>query len=455
MNENTIKTENKLGTMPVRKLVISMALPLIISNLVQALYNIVDSVFVAQINENATKAISLAFPIQMLIIAVAVGTGVGTSSLMSRKLGEKNFTDAGIAANQGFFLSGCSFLLFFIFGLIFSGPFFTATTDNKEICDMGISYLQICCCASFGVFLQINCERILQGTGNATWSMILQIIGAVTNIILDPILIFGYLGLPAMGVAGAAIATVCGQTLAGIMGIFVVIKKTKEFKISFRQMKPNGRMILTIYQVGFPSIIMQALNSVILTVINGLLMPVSELSVWIVGVYFKIQSFVFMPIFGLNNGIIPIIAYNYGARHRKRIIDTLRISLIFAMSVMLLGTLLFWLIPDILLGMFNPSPETLEAGCSAFRIISLSFIFSAVAIVCSGTFQALGKGFSSLIISSIRQAIVMLPVFIALLYISGPAAVYYAYPAAEIVACILSIIIMVRTYKKQLSHLPE
>lgn len=452
---NNAPQENKLGIMPVNKLVISMALPLIVSNLVQALYNIVDSIFVAQINENATKAVSLAFPIQMLIIAVAVGTGVGTSSLMSRKLGEKNFKDAGTAANQGFFLAACGAILFLIFGLFFTDPFFTATTDNAEICSMGISYLKICCCASLGVFIQINCERILQGTGNATWSMILQIIGAVTNIILDPVLIFGWFGLPQLGVAGAAIATVCGQTLAAVLGIIIVIRKTKEFKISPRKMLPNGRMILTIYQVGFPSIIMQALNSVILTVINSLLMPVSELSVWIFGVYFKIQSFVFMPIFGLNNGIIPIIAYNYGARRKKRILDTMRVSFIFALSVMAAGTLLFWLIPELLLGMFNPTAETLRAGCSAFRIISISFLFSGVAIVCSGTFQALGKGFSSLLISAIRQALVLLPVFIALLYLVGPEAVYFSYPVAEFVAAVLSAIIMIRTYKKQIAHLPD
>ena len=456
MNNSTNQTqENKLGVMPVKRLVISMALPLIVSNLVQALYNIVDSIFVAQISENATTAISLAFPIQMLIIAVAVGTGVGTSSLMSRKLGEKNFKDAGIAANQGFFLAACGALLFFILGICFTDIFFTSTTDNSEICNMGISYLKICCCASLGVFMQINCERILQGTGNATWSMILQIIGAVTNIILDPILIFGYFGLPAMGITGAAIATVCGQTLAAVLGVIVVMRKTKEFKISLRQMKPHGRMILTIYQVGFPSIIMQALNSVILTIINSLLMPVSELSVWIFGVYFKIQSFVFMPIFGLNNGIIPIIAYNYGARHRKRIAETLRVSFVFALSVMAAGTLMFWLLPELLLGMFNPTQDTLKAGCAAFRIISTSFVFSGVAIVCSGTFQALGKGFSSLLISAIRQALVLLPVFIALLYTVGPEAVYFSYPAAEFVAAVLSVIIMTRTYKKQISHLDD
>ncbi len=456
MNNSTNPTqENKLGVMPVKRLVISMALPLIVSNLVQALYNIVDSIFVAQISESATTAISLAFPIQMLIIAVAVGTGVGTSSLMSRKLGEKNFRDAGIAANQGFFLAACGALLFFILGICFTDIFFTSTTDNTEICDMGISYLKICCCASLGVFMQINCERILQGTGNATWSMILQIIGAVTNIILDPVLIFGYFGLPALGITGAAIATVCGQTLAAVLGVIVVMRKTKEFKISLRQMKPHGRTILTIYQVGFPSIIMQALNSVILTVINSLLMPVSELSVWIFGVYFKIQSFVFMPIFGLNNGIIPIIAYNYGAQHRKRIAETLRVSFVFALSVMAAGTLMFWLLPELLLGMFNPTADTLKAGCAAFRIISTSFMFSGVAIVCSGTFQALGKGFSSLLISAIRQALVLLPVFIALLYTVGPEAVYFSYPAAEFVAAVLSAIIMTRTYKKQISGLAD
>ncbi len=451
----TAASENKLGTMPIKRLVMSMALPLIVSNLVQALYNIVDSIFVARLNENATKAVSLAFPIQMLIIAVAVGTGVGTSSLMSRKLGEKNFKDAGIAANQGFFLAACGALLFFVFGLCFTDIFFNSTTDNAEICEMGISYLKICCCASLGVFMQINCERILQGTGKATWSMILQIVGAVTNIILDPILIFGWFGLPEMGVAGAAVATVCGQTFAAVLGLIVVLRTTKEFKISLRQMVPNGRMILTIYQVGFPSIIMQALNSVILTIINALLMPVSELSVWIFGVYFKIQSFVFMPVFGLNNGIIPIIAYNYGARHKKRIMDTLKVSFIFALSVMAIGTLLFWVTPQLLLRLFNPSDETLAAGCTAFRIISVSFVFSGVAIMCSGAFQALGKGFSSLLISAIRQALVLLPIFIILLNTLGAEYVYFSYPAAELTAAALSVIIMSRTYKKLISPMPD
>ncbi len=447
--------ENKLGTMPVKKLVVSMALPLIVSNMVQALYNIVDSIFVAQINENATKAVSLAFPVQMLIIAFAVGTGVGMSSLMSRKLGEKNFKDASIAANQGFFLCACSYLMFLLFGLIFTDMFFTSTTDNAEICEMGISYLKICCCMSLGVFIQINCERILQGAGHASLSMIMQIIGAVINIIFDPIFIFGWFGLPAMGVAGAAVATVLGQTIAGTVGIVMVIKNVKEVRISFKDMIPNGGMILTIYQVGIPSILMQALNSVILTVINAILMPVSEVSVWIIGVYFKIQSFVFMPIFGLNNGLIPIVAYNYGARHRKRIMEAFRFSLAIALSIMVLGTVLLWTIPELLLSMFNPTTETLAAGANAFRIISTSFVFSGVAIVCSGTFQALGRGFSSLLISAIRQAIVLLPVLIALLYTVGADSIWFAYPAAEAVAAILSIIIITFTYKKQIATLPD
>ena len=451
----TAPAENKLGTMPVKKLVMSMALPLIVSNLVQALYNIVDSIFVAQINENATKAVSLAFPVQMLIIAFAVGTGVGMSSLMSRKLGEKNFKDAGIAANQGFFLAICSYLMFLLFGLFFTEIFFTSTTDNAEICEMGISYLRICCCLSLGVFIQINCERILQGAGHAAMSMVMQIIGAVINIIFDPIFIFGWFGLPAMGVAGAAAATVLGQTVAAVAGIIMVVKNVKEVRISFKDMLPNGAMILTIYQVGFPSIIMQALNSIILTVINAILMPVSEVSVWIIGVYFKIQSFVFMPIFGLNNGLIPIIAYNYGAQRRKRIMETFRFAMAIALSIMAVGMLLFWLIPELLLSMFNPTAETLSAGAEAFRIISTSFIFSGVAIVCSGTFQALGRGFSSLLISAIRQAIVLLPVLIALLNLVGAWAIWFAYPAAEAVAAILSVIIMTVTYKKQIARLPE
>ena len=450
-NTNTAPKENKLGTLPIPRLLGTMALPLVVSNLVQALYNIVDSIFVAKINENATKAVTLAFPVQMLIIAVAVGTGVGMSSLMSRKLGEKNFKDASIVANQGFLLSVLSSLLFVIFGLLFSGMFFRANTNNAEILEMGIPYLSICCVFSIGVFIQINCERIMQGTGHALMSMVVQLIGAVVNIILDPILIFGYFGMPAMGVAGAAVATICGQITAAIIAVILVISKVKDIKISLLSMKPNPPMILTIYKVGFPSIIMQALNSFILMIINGLLMPVSELSVWILGVYFKIQSFVFMPIFGLNNGVIPIVAYNYGARRKARITQTLKLSLFVALSVMALGTAIFWLFPGQLLSMFKPEETTKAAAVDAFRIISASFVFSGVSIVCSGVFQALGKGFSSLIISAIRQALVLLPALIALLYLAGPEYVWYAYAIAEIVACALSIIIMSRTYKKMIS----
>ncbi len=450
-NQSATHKENKLGTMPIRRLVGSMALPLIVSNLVQALYNIVDSIFVAQINQNATTAVSLAFPIQMLIIAVAVGTGVGTSSLMSRKLGEKNFTDASIAANQGFFLAICSSLLFVIFGIFFSSVFFNANTDNPEILEMGIPYLQICCTCSLGVFIQINCERIMQGTGNALMSMIMQLIGCVTNIILDPILIFGWFGLPAMGVSGAAIATIIGQFTAAIVSVIVILLKVKDVKITIKGMKPHPTMILTIYKVGFPSIVMQALNSFIIMATNALLMPVSEISVWILGVYFKIQSFVFMPVFGLNNGVIPIVAYNYGARNKARITETIRFSLIIALSVMAVGTLLFWICPELLLSMFNPEPETISAACRAFRIISISFVLSGVSIVCSGVFQALGRGFSSLLISAIRQALVLLPALIALLYLTGAENVWFSYPIAEAVACVLSIIIMLRTYKKHIA----
>ncbi|MGN0688413.1 MAG: MATE family efflux transporter [Oscillospiraceae bacterium] len=452
---NNTTNENKLGTLPIPKLLGSMALPLIISNLVQALYNIVDSIFVAQINENATKAVSLAFPVQMLIIAVAVGTGIGMSSLMSRKLGEKNFKDASVAANQGFFLAIISSLLFVIFGIFFAGMFFRANTDNAEILSAGIPYLRICCIFSVGVFIQINCERIMQGTGSALMSMMVQLIGAAINLILDPILIFGYFGLPALGVSGAAAATVIGQLTAGTIAVVLVIKRTKDVRISIREMLPQPAMIATIYKVGFPSIIMQALNSFIIMAINAILMPVSETAVWILGVYFKIQSFVFMPIFGLNSGVIPIVAYNYGAQRKSRITGTLKLSLFVALTIMALGTVALWVFPEQLLAMFNPEPATASAACTAFRIISVSFVFSGVSIVCSGVFQALGKGFSSLVISAIRQALVLLPVLIALLKIAGADAVWYSYPIAEFVACVLSVIIMIRTYKKMLCILPD
>ncbi len=446
--------ENRLGTMPIKRLVGAMALPLIISNMVQALYNIADSVFVAQISENATKAISLAFPVQMLMIAVSVGTGVGTSSLMSRKLGEKNFRDAELVANQGFFLAAVSYAVFLLFGLFCSEIFFTSTTDNAEIIADGTVYLRIVTACSLGLFLQINCERILQGTGNALWSMILQLIGAATNILLDPVLIFGMFGLPAMGITGAALATIIGQLLAAAVSVLVVFVKVKEVRISFREMKPRGAIILNIYKVGLPSIVMQALNSVILTVVNALVMPISEVSVWILGVYFKVQSFVFMPVFGLNNGIIPIIAYNYGARRRKRITETISFAMTIALTIMAAGTVALCFFPNLVLSMFNPTAETAEVACRAFRIIASSFVFSGVAIVSSAVFQALGKGFTSLIIALIRQAIVLLPVLIALLYLVGANAIWYAYPCAEIIACILSAIIMVRTYKKQIRAIP-
>lgn len=446
--------ENRLGTMPIKRLVGAMALPLIISNMVQALYNIADSVFVAQISENATKAISLAFPVQMLMIAVSVGTGVGTSSLMSRKLGEKNFRDAELVANQGFFLAAVSYAAFLLFGLFCSEIFFTSTTDNAEIIADGTVYLRIVTACSLGLFLQINCERILQGTGNALWSMILQLIGAATNILLDPVLIFGMFGLPAMGITGAALATIIGQLLAAAVSVLVVFVKVKEVRISFREMKPRGAIILNIYKVGLPSIVMQALNSVILTVVNALVMPISEVSVWILGVYFKVQSFVFMPVFGLNNGIIPIIAYNYGARRRKRITETISFAMTIALTIMAAGTVALCFFPNLVLSMFNPTAETAEVACRAFRIIASSFVFSGVAIVSSAVFQALGKGFTSLIIALIRQAIVLLPVLIALLYLVGANAIWYAYPCAEIIACILSAIIMVRTYRKQIREIP-
>lgn len=446
--------ENRLGTMPIKRLVGAMALPLIISNMVQALYNIADSVFVAQISENATKAISLAFPVQMLMIAVSVGTGVGTSSLMSRKLGEKNFRDAELVANQGFFLAAVSYAAFLLFGLFCSEIFFTSTTDNAEIIADGTVYLRIVTACSLGLFLQINCERILQGTGNALWSMILQLIGAATNILLDPVLIFGMFGLPAMGITGAALATIIGQLLAAAVSVLVVFVKVKEVRISFREMKPHGAIILNIYKVGLPSIVMQALNSVILTIVNALVMPVSEVSVWILGVYFKVQSFVFMPVFGLNNGIIPIIAYNYGARRRKRITETISFAMTIALTIMAAGTVALCFFPNLVLSMFNPTTETAAVACHAFRIIASSFVFSGVAIVSSAVFQALGKGFTSLVIASIRQAIVLLPVLIALLYLVGANAIWYAYPCAEIVACILSAIIMVRTYRRQIREIP-
>ena len=401
--------ENKMGTMPVKRLLVTMSLPMIISMLVQALYNIVDSVFVSMINQAALTAVSMAFPIQNLLIAVSAGTCVGVNALLSRSLGERNAKNANLAAVNGLFLAFVSFLFFALFGIFGARFFFESQTDNPVIIEYGIQYLQIVCIFSFGLFGEMMFERILQSTGQTFYCMITQGTGAIINIILDPILIFGLLGVPAMGIRGAAAATVFGQIVAMVLAAMLNHAKNKDVRISFKGFSPHKRTISIIYQVGVPSIIMQSISSVMTFGLNKILISFSETAVAVFGVYFKLQSFIFMPIFGLNNGMIPIIAYNYGARNKKRIMETVRLSIGIAVGIMLIGLAVFQLMTPQLLMLFQADADMLSIGVPALRIISLSFLFAGYCIIVGSVFQAMGNGVYSLIISVARQLVCILP----------------------------------------------
>lgn len=441
------RKENKMGTMPVSRLLISMSLPIMISMLVQAMYNIVDSIFVAQVSENALTAVSLAFPVQNLMIAVSVGTGVGINSLLSRRLGERNFEDANATAENGLVLAVISAALFALFGGLFSEQFFRLFTQTEEIVEMGTGYLTICTVFSFGIFLQVTAERIMQSTGNTIYNMITQGIGAITNIILDPILIFGLYGMPAMGVNGAAAATVVGQILAMVLGLLFNVLFNHDVRISFKGFRPNLRIIREIYKVGVPSIIMQSIATVMTIGMNKILIPFTETAVSVFGVYFKLQSFVFMPVFGLTNGLVPIVAYNYGARKKERIIHAVKDAVFYAFSIMALGLLIFQTMPVQLLRMFKASDSMLAIGVPALRLISISFLGAGVSIVFSSVFQAVGNGVLSLVTSVARQLIVILPVAWLMAREFGLNAVWLSFPIAEAVSLLLSLIFYHHVYQ--------
>lgn len=400
--------ENKMGTMPVNKLLISMSLPMMISMLVQALYNIVDSIFVSNINEYALRAVSLAFPIQSLMIGVSVGTAVGINAFLSKTLGEKEYEKANMIAANGVFVAAASYLVFVIIGLFASRPFFASQTTIPEVREYGVTYLTICCTASIGFFMQMTFERLLQSTGKTMLSMITQVIGAVINLILDPILIFGYFGFPKMGVAGAALATVLGQIVGAIVAIILHMCYNKEIQLSFRKFLPNGHLILQIYKVGLPSIVMQVIGS-FMTYGMNLILEAFGAAQTVFGIYFKVQSFIFMPVFGLNNGMVPIIAYNYGAGHRERVIQTMKSSVRYAVGIMLLGLVIMESFPAQIIGMFNATTELLAIGVPALRIICLSFVFAGYCIVVGAVFRALGNGMYSMLVSVARQLCVLLP----------------------------------------------
>lgn len=446
--EKTGQPENKMGVMPVPKLLISMALPMMIAMLVQALYNVVDSIFVSQLGENALTAVSLAFPIQNLMIAVATGTGVGVNALLSKSLGEKNFDQVNKAASNAVFIYICSYLAFLIFGLVGVRVFFTTQTDIPEIIEYGVDYLQICSIASFGIFLEICFERLLQSTGKTFYTMIVQGIGAVMNIILDPIFIFGLLGAPKMGVAGAAVATVLGQIAGMLVGIFFNTTRNPEIHLSLKRFRPDWFTIKRIYAVGVPSIVMASISSVMTFGMNKILLAFSSTATAAFGVYFKLQSFIFMPVFGLNNGMVPIISFNYGARNKTRIIQTIKLSIAYAMLIMMVGFGIFQLFSDRLLAMFNASPDLLAIGVPALRIISVSFLFAGFCIVAGSVFQSMGNGVHSLIVSVARQLVVLLPVAFMLSLTGDLEAVWWSFPIAEVASVILSGIFLWYTYKK-------
>lgn len=437
--------ENKMGTMPVNKLLISMSLPMIISMLVQAMYNIVDSVFVAQISENALTAVSLAFPLQNLMIAFAGGTAVGVNALLSRSLGEKNQDHVNQTAVNSVFIFLVTAVIFMIAGLTLSNLFFNVQTTNTEIVNAGTQYSMIVVGCSIGLFCQFLFERLLQATGRTLFTMVTQGLGAIINIILDPIFIFGLCGFPKMGVAGAALATITGQIIACLLALFFNLKFNHDIHFKFKRFRPNAHIVKQIYSVGIPSIIMQSIGSVMTFGMNTILITFSTTATAVFGVYFKLQSFVFMPVFGLNNGMIPIIAYNLGAKQKKRMFYTIKLAMIYATGMMIIGVIFFETIPQTLLGFFNASEAMIKIGTPALRIIAIHFIFAGFSIVCSATFQAVGKGTYSLLTSLIRQLLVLLPCAYVLSLTGNLDLIWLCFPIAEIFSAVTSFILMKRT----------
>lgn len=454
--KETVRQENKMGVMPIPGLLVSMSLPMMISMLVQALYNIVDSMFVAKLCEEALTAVSLAFPIQTLMISVASGTGVGVNALLSKNLGEKDFEGANAAAKNGIFLAILSCMAFILLGGLGAEAYFSTQTDDPLIVRYGTQYMSIICVLSVGIFMQITFERLLQSTGKTIYNMITQGTGAIINIILDPILIFGLFGMPRLEVAGAAIATITGQLIAVTMSFYFNVRKNREISLNMRRFRPSGRTIAAIYRVGVPSIIMQSIGSVMTFGMNKILLMFSSTAAAVFGVYYKLQSFIFMPVFGLNNGMIPIIAYNYGARRKKRITQTIRLSVLIAVAIMLIGVALFQTLPEFMLRtLFDASDRMVEIGVPALRIISLSFILAGFNIIAGSVFQALGNGGYSLIVSAIRQLVVILPVAYLFAITMGLHMVWWSIAIAEIVALILSAVLLRRIYKEKIKPLGD
>lgn len=447
--------ENRMGVMPVGKLLFSMSTPMVISFLVQSLYNIVDSIFVARYSPDALAAVSLAYPIQILMIAVSVGTGVGVNALLSRLLGEGKKERAKATADNAVLLAIISSIAFAIFGATATRAFFDAQTNSETIRNLGYSYLSIVTIFSFGLILEVTYERILQSTGKTIYNMITQGIGAIINIILDPILIFGLLGAPKMGIAGAAIATVIGQIIAMILSFIFNVKYNEDVNISFGKhiFKPDFIIIRDIYKVGIPSIAMQSMSTLMMLGLNKILVRYSDMAVNVLGIYYKLQSFVFMPIFGLNNGMTPIVAYNYGARNKDRIMKALKYSFLSSIVIMVIGTVIFWVFPKELMILFSPNEEMLRLGIPALRICSLCFILAAFDVIAIASFQSLGNGMYALYASFLRQLVLILPLAYVLSNMFGLEAVWYSIPLAELGCAFLDIYLVKKIYDKKISNL--
>ncbi len=441
--------ENKMGVMPVKRLIINMSLPMMVSMLVQALYNVVDSIFVSRISEAALTAVTLAFPMQNLMIAIGSGTGVGINALLSRSLGEKKYDQADKAANTGLFLIFCSYVVFGLIGFFFSTRFIMLQTPDPEIQEMGAIYLRLVSTLSFGIFFQMTFERLLQSTGRTFYSMVSQLSGALINLIFDPIMIFGLFGFPRLGVAGAAYATVLGQVAAACIGLILNVKKNEEIHFSLKAvLHPDGWTVRAIYAVGIPSILMISVGSIMTFLMNMILKPFEATAQAVFGVYFKLQSFVFMPVFGMNNGLIPILAYNYGARNRKRIDDSLAFAVKLGVGIMLVGTLLFECIPAQLLRLFDASEDMLAIGVPALRIIGLNFPMAGLCIVLGSVFQAFSRSMNSLVVSVGRQLVVLIPAAYLLSRFGGLGAVWWAFPLAEVISLLISVTLFRRVYKE-------
>ncbi len=444
-----------MGVMPVNQLLISMSLPMVMSMLVQALYNVVDSIFVSRINENALTAVSLAFPIQSLMIAVAAGTCVGINAVLSRSLGEKDYDKVNKSACNGIIIMALSYLLFLLIGIFGAGFFYRSQTQDAEIVQFGIDYLTVICSCSFGIFAQFTFEKLLQATGKTFYTMITQGAGALINIILDPVLIFGLGGLPKMGVKGAAVATVIGQVIAGLLAFYFNHKKNEEVKLRKKDMRLNGDIVKQIYVIGIPSMIMQAIGSVMTYGMNRILLTFSSTAAAVFGVYFKLQSFVFMPVFGMNNGLVPILAYNYGACKKDRFIKTVKLGIMYAVIIMLLGLAVLNIIPATLLRLFDASEAMIAIGVPALRTISISFLFAGFGIICSTVFQALGNAVYSMIVSIARQLAVLLPAAYLLSLTGSVNNVWWAFPIAEVVSFLVTVFFMCRIYRNIISHIGE